>query len=502
MSRYIRYMIENVSPLRISDNSTSQSGQTFSLKHIPGTTMRGYVISRLAQRDTFEVKEKKLLFSDKVRFLNAYMHVSDKDLIPSPKGFYEDKNPDNYEVQNVTIDGELNDGYKRASLGRYCYLENGCIHYYNVETEADMRIRIGTSKEQNIFRNECIQPGYCFAGYIAVEDDELADEIREILTGYIYLGNGRSQGLGKCKVLNSEWIDQIPYSAYAAQTDMEQECYLMLLSHGTMLDERGIFCGLNLHTLEEQLGVKDLSIEYASTSIVQIHGYNRVYRSKTPSVPMYEQGSVFHLSYTGCIRKENLLRLMDQGIGVRRNEGFGRILFLKEYEQITRKEPGQMTQSAVDTPLKKMPEDERTLRKIAGNYYRLLLQQKIQEQIRKGTNAQGINRSQVGQVLAVLEQNKYNAAEGKQIIEQYFANALKKDDKKNKHDNKNSIRPFEQVISDVLNQPIQDTLHWHDIKEVMGVPVTELLTEQDAYGIKVRYLIDLIRYENKGKGEK
>lgn len=90
MTEYIKYLIRNKEPLRIADDSTSQNGQTTTLRYIPGTTVRGWIVNQLSGREDFE-QIKKELFSDKVRYLNAYLNKDGKDMLPSPKGFYEDK---------------------------------------------------------------------------------------------------------------------------------------------------------------------------------------------------------------------------------------------------------------------------------------------------------------------------------------------------------------------------------------------------------------------------
>ena len=59
---YIRYILKNIEPLRITDNSTSQSGQMDTLTYIPGMTIRGVVISALAEKlekSELNVKEKE-----------------------------------------------------------------------------------------------------------------------------------------------------------------------------------------------------------------------------------------------------------------------------------------------------------------------------------------------------------------------------------------------------------------------------------------------------------
>ena len=60
------------------------------LRYIPGTTIRGYIVNQLVRENDFE-KIKKDLFSNYVRYLNAYISMENQELIPSPKGFYEKK---------------------------------------------------------------------------------------------------------------------------------------------------------------------------------------------------------------------------------------------------------------------------------------------------------------------------------------------------------------------------------------------------------------------------
>ena len=178
---YIKYIIRNKEPLRIADDSTSQSGQTVTLRYIPGTTMRGYIINKMAPSSDFE-QLKEELFSEQVKYLNAYLCVKEKNneknsrvrfktLVPSPKGFYENKKEvdGKKQIENVVINGAFTGGYKRASLGRYCYIQDNCVYYYNVSTASDMKIKIDQkgTEEQSVFRNEYIEKNHYFTGFIA-----------------------------------------------------------------------------------------------------------------------------------------------------------------------------------------------------------------------------------------------------------------------------------------------------------------------------------------------
>lgn len=502
MSKYLKYIIENVSPLRISDNSTSQSGQTVSLKHIPGTTVRGYIINKLSEKSSFESVEKKILFSDKIRFLNAYLTSSEQELMPSPKGFYENKDPKDNSLQNVLENGDIHDGYKRAGLGRYCYFEKDCIYYYNIETESDMRIRIGSKKEQGIFRNESIKSGYRFTGYIAFDDESILEEVKNLFQGEIYLGNGRSQGLGRCKVLKTEIVKDIPFVKYAVKENVKNDCYVMLLSHGTMRDSNGVLCGIDLYKLEQKLGVGNLKIEYASTSIVNINGYNRTYKSKIPSVPMYEQGSVFRLKFDGELKVDKMINLMNQGIGIRRNEGFGRIIFLSGYLNINKKQKCEIEQTDnISDKSDKYSDDEKTIKTIAANYYRILIDRKIKEKVLEGTNSKGLAVSQIGNVQSILEKSKYNPEQCMESIDGYIKNGLGKEENKKIQKEKESIEKFAKYIQDILKAPLNSILGLNDISDIMGVSVSELLSEKEENMLKIKYLLNLIKYEKKGKEE-
>ena len=177
MSIYLKIVFKNLEPVRVADDSTSQSGQTVTLRYIPGTALRGVVINTLAQDKDFEVI-KKSLFSTNIRYLNAYLTDGDRELIPSPKGFYEDKMQcqGRKPLDNVVINGEFEEGKKRASLGRFSYMDKECIYYYNVDTGSDLKIKINDEK-QNVFRHEYICAGYTFTGYIAVDDSALRDRM-------------------------------------------------------------------------------------------------------------------------------------------------------------------------------------------------------------------------------------------------------------------------------------------------------------------------------------
>ena len=515
MIKYLKYEIRNIEPLRIADDSTSQSGQTITLRYIPGSTIRGYVISQLANinKKLFE-DNKKELFSNKIKFLNAYLTIENEGgkhvLMPSPKGFYEDKRIEKgkKEIQNVVVAGDFSEGYKRAALGRYCYFENDdCIYYYNVDINSDMKIKINIDKseKQNVFRNEYIQENHLFTGYIAIESEniELKDEIKKTLKDIVTIGNARSAGFGKCEVVSCDYVNSIPYEQYLPAENVNKECYMMLLSNTVMRNELGELCGIDVHELEKQMEVDNLDIKYCSTSTVDVKGYNRTWKTKIPSMLMFEQGSVFHLTFDGEFKYENILKIVNNGIGERKNEGFGRVVFLNHYGDIKYKCPGDCKKYSI-SEFKESDDDMATINIIAQSYYRRLIEKVAQVYIVTNSFAKGdASNSQLGNIEAIAVANKYNPKRAFELINAYMNHTEDKEDSSNVQKKRRSIKKAFSFIRKIINSDLIDIIDADRkiIREkIMNIDRNNILDDDAVDRIKLDFLINLIRFDNKEGG--
>ena len=512
MAEYIRYKIINTEPLRIADDSTSQSGQTTTLRYIPGTTVRGFVINQLAGAADFE-SIKKELFSERVKYLNAYLCKNEKELIPAPKGFYEGKVPEIEEgktkIENVVLEGKFPEGFKRASLGRFCYLEGDCIYGYTIDTRTDMKIRIygGDDGKKTVFNNEYIESGNYFVGYISVEDKELGERIKNLFNGKILLGNARSSGYGKCQVVKCEWMKELPYEGYLPKTDQEGECYLLLLSNMALRNERGELCGFSeeiLKRLEERMGVKNLKIAFCSTSTVHICGYNRTWGTKLPSVVAYEQGSVFHLKYEGILKSEKIRELTDWGLGIKKNEGLGRILFLDKYETIKYKviHASKAENSSSQKKLELTEEDKKVLKIAAKSYYRNILERGMAEYVityneRKGLWNERTSKSQLGTLDSIITAYRYNPDYALEEVRRYIKHANDKEENNRTQKTHNSLSAAGKFIEDIFSRSLEETLGKMESNTIMGISKSEILSEEEEKGMKLDLIIDLIRLKNK-----
>lgn len=518
MAKYYKYRIKNLQPIRIADDDTSQMGQTSTLHYIPGSAVRGQMISRLASAKELD-DYRNLLFSDRIRFLNAYPATEDHVLIPSPMGFYEDKRiAEKKEICSI-FQMEDTEGRKRAALGRYCYLEDGWIHFYSVNTGSDLKIMLNPrgSEKTNVFREEYISAGQIFEGYVILEESStknssvyLEQKIGDFLSEgtILYLGSGRSGGMGKCQVMSAGFTEEFPYTSdfYNA----EGSCYMMLLSPMTMRGDNGEYVGIHEKEMGRKFGVEELVVEKAATSIRQIRGYNRTWGTGLPSVPMYEAGSVFLLHFKGTLTAEQMKAVCEEGIGIRRNEGFGRILFLKEYEAICGKQKcdfSSCVQEAADLEaMKKDPDEWEALCQAANGYYRTMLRRKSEEYVvRHPFYSEEISSSQLGIVEGILTRNRYVPDAAKSILKNYFDHAADKEEKRNIHKQKASMKTLRALVDSILGEEgnLNLLLFGADHpftrdKKVMGVEISAFFTEKDAWEYKRKLLMDVLRFAGKG----
>ena len=519
--KYIKYTIRNTGPLRITDSSTSQQGQMETLTYIPGSSIRGYVIGRFVQDNSLP-DYKQALLSDDCRFLNAYSSFGTAEerqlLIPPLKGFYEDKTGDEpKKLVNVVVNSDPPGTHKRSSLGDGVLLykkDNDdnviTMKTYSLVKGSDLRIRINADRqgsETALFRNDYIAPGHEFTGYIAVQDANLADEIIKRFGDEIKIGNARTSGYGRCKVIDGPSLeDAFPYSRLAVEESQESSCYMALLSNTVMRNELGEYCGLNKEKLGGLMGVKKLEIERCATSLADVRGYNRTWGGHIPSVKMYDKGSVFKLKYEGSADIGKLNALMEEGIGVRRNEGFGQILFIKDYDQIKYRVKGTETlTSSASIQLEK--EDEEVLKRIARSYYCKMIEEAMVTRVAAaGSNnnpiqLKGVSKSQLGTLEALASSFRYNPEEGITRIRELFAHSSEKSSKTKRQSEANSLANVSSVfLGDILDTDLEEVLgldqKWKG-DTIMEIPRKELLEEQEENRYKLELISKIIRFDYK-----
>jgi hypothetical protein len=279
---------------------------------------------------------------------------------------------------------------------------------------------------------------------------------------------------------------------------------MMLASNTVMRDKTGAYCGIDWSVLSKKLGVEELEEpRYCSTSTVEVRGYNRTLGIHTPAVKMYAQGSVFHLCFKGTLKKESMRRIVDEGIGVRRNEGFGRILFLKDYETVQYKLAGSATEQKQYAPAELDKRDRQVMQKAAKVHCRQMIDRGMQAYVVKNPIRRGtVSNSQLGQVEAIVTAYKYDPAKARTVLDAYLGHAQTKQEKNAKHQKRSDFNPLQKAVDQIMNSPLEELLgiKLYTQSKHMGVDKKDLFTSAEEDRMRLELIEKLIRYDNK-KGE-
>ena len=454
----IHYRLRAELPLIMTDPTRSKGYHYETLGYIPGSAIRGMVVNYLAARETewFEKNKEKIL--REINFLDAVPGWDDKTVLPSIKGFYEKK--DGSAFQSVLTDGELSPGVKRAGMGAFCTIENGKICYWSAETGAVTRIRKEKDDQEKLmFQTHYLCEGQIFDGYILLPDEAMAEKVSKAFTQDVLLGADRFSGYGKCEVILLEsckepaWRNEFGFSEdFLKEKDAKKEncktdtvvktggttLYMLAISPFCMLDESGNPCGLNEKELAEKLGVSSAKIEFCSTSVGDFRTYNRTWKCSNPTVRMYDRGSIFKIQCSEEPEMGKLLSLQNSGLGIRKAEGFGQILFIRPdiYESIC----GKQAVKKEHTIPKNM-----SLRRAK---YRWIMETAAHPERWKG----GLSNSQIGEIQSILEKGNGNEREE---LARYFEK--NRNDRGARHGAR--FAATEGFIKNVLHTPLADLLN-------------------------------------------
>lgn len=353
----IRYRLKLKSAALITDLSRSLDNQYETHGYIPGSAVRGLVMGTLAAErpDWFDEHRTEIL-SDAVRFLDAWPVQGELPPVPSVRGFYESKDKTKFLSVLAANPEEIQaEGLKRAKIGEFCALAledagGYVLRYWKAPTGGATRISqerdasespAEDADKDGMFQTQFLLPGGEFEGYILLNDPAFAETIGGAIPRSAHIGADRFAGFGKCERALLEVTDAPRWAeayGYRNGDAPGKTLYMLALSPLAMRDEYGRVRGFErdagrgspLARLAEKLGVESLRVEACDTSLAEYGGYNRVWGCHLPAVRMYDRGSVFKLRCGSAPSLEALRNVQAEGLGIRREEGFGQILFLRE----------------------------------------------------------------------------------------------------------------------------------------------------------------------------
>jgi CRISPR-associated protein Csx10 len=329
-----------------------------SLDFIPGSSIRGAVARALCVQGLDRSnpdKFRRLVISGRTRYLNGYMQVKDRRSLPTPASFRREKYQERYHDlagigDAASADKEDREGYLEEQLERpdfpYITLDRpdlfgaklagtGRIHQQRDRVVGRPREGVGA-----IFRYDSLDAGQVFRALIAVtEPDEATLEqtvslIQQALGTILLLGRSRRSGYGgAARISWSRPEDREAEGGRILSKNQPADQILRCLLTSDFMG-RSPLTGQSDPTafqaeLARRLGGR-VDIRSRYFEFRKVGGYNRKWGLELPQGLALKAGSLLLLRARTEIPLADLLELEHTGLGERRAEGFGRVLFLDQ----------------------------------------------------------------------------------------------------------------------------------------------------------------------------
>lgn len=406
----ITFTLELLEPL-LTTGLEGDPNSGVSLNYVPGSVLRGALIARYLNKkpgnpsplnlDPVDPTERALFFDGTVRYLNAYPLAVASDhetepIRPVPLSWYieKDKEPKTYvfdlcwqSTQKAFGDNKPNKPLPRP----FFYFHEGNIvtvtpkRRLAVHTQRDRRKGRATEEEGAVYRYESIVSGERFGGVILFADNaeqELIDQIKELLTdAQLRLGGSRTAGYGRARVAdivydpqNKDWYEFLIRETISKG----RQFTLTLLSNALIRDQYGQYqADLTAEEVTSRLGKEVTSVGDRTFKRAEvIGGFNRKWGLPLPQVVSLKAGSVFSFNAESEISPADFKRLIDDGIGDRRAEGFGRVAINLNTSQRLDWLPSEDRERIEPVEIK-----SNTSKKVAGHMLERILRQRLDQQL-------------------------------------------------------------------------------------------------------------------------
>lgn len=346
----INFTLELLEPMLATAPGGDQNTEV-SLDYVPGGVLRGALIGRYLRRHnrhelSLGATEQSLFFSSAVCYLNAYPVIGvdagiDARTMPVPLSWNKRKDASESdsrtEVRDLSISGarqKFGDAQiKNLSNPFFAFNRAGDIVVVKpkrtlaVHTEREPHKGRALEEKGALFRYEAVASGTRFGATIFISDETNEDSRRMICDlldgGELSLGGSRTGGYGRAQVTN---IEHAPQRSAPQAIEKNQFVRITLLSDALLRDGRGQHqAHLSASYLSSRLGALTICEDLTFKSAVVVGGFNRKWGLPLPQKIAVKAGSVFTFKAESDVTEAQLKKLLDEGLGERRAEGFGRI---------------------------------------------------------------------------------------------------------------------------------------------------------------------------------
>ena len=333
----LEYRVTTLTPLLISQNS-GDPNTVASKEYIPGSAILGLTAwlyiqeKKLAENAHTDKAFRELFLSNHVSFGNAYIMTETKNSwernFPLPLSFQKVKNNEtllrdllfNIPAEQTKAVG----GYGRLSGDK----DQRYLHEQKVSKSLNFHHARSSEKGMvaDIFNYESIDAGQVFSGLITGDQDSLKT-IKTLLESKEFMSIGRSRHAqyGQIKI-ELQNIQVFQGEVELDPANPQGKISLTLLSPAILYNENG-FSEASETLLQgeiNRIAEMNCAIEKSFFRTTEVESYVSVWNMPRPSETAFAAGSCFLFS-SDKVSPESLKSLLIQGIGERRNEGFGRV---------------------------------------------------------------------------------------------------------------------------------------------------------------------------------
>lgn len=337
---YYPYRLTLTDPLIITELAGDPNSAA--TRHfIPGSAVRGVVARELAGSTDFD----GFILSGSVRYLNAYPQIDGRRSLPTPLSWVRPKHPEgkdqHYDLSLWDEDWPDEQLEKAAfpfanwsssdKLGLQPIVELAMHHVRDRKAGGP-----GTGAVGTLFQYEAIEEDQAFRGIIAVDADSFEDadttidRIRDHFS-MCSLGRSAETEYGGHPVV--EWLkpEDRELSAPLTSTDEFEKndrllCVLTSAYAGTNANTGQSDPAAIVAELETRLPV---SVTGEFWGFCVEGGFNARWGLPLPQERCLQPGSVLVLEAKQSLRGDALMAVEASGLGRRRAEGFGRVVFVK-----------------------------------------------------------------------------------------------------------------------------------------------------------------------------
>lgn len=390
--RFLSIQIRLLSTVIIS-SYVPDNNLTGTLGYIPASSILGLFAAKYISKEKLEDAHNNSNFynwflRNDIIFTNAYISQKEEykeiDMLPTPMCIKKQKK-DEDKIINILI----KDIYEQpVSFSTYSYIYGSSIKAKEPEKIINFhhqRDRLsGHTQDDGMFNYEALAPGQVFKGKIYGDASALADFKAAFSEEFsARLGKSKNTEYGKVRIALSEIIDE---DTAITNHDIEGKDFALLtfISPCILLNKNGFSdpSAANLKNyLEDIWGKGSIKIDNCVAKAGTVENYISVWGMKKPSENALTAGSTFKLSFkmpAGNIKK-GLEKILEEGIGERRGEGFGRVkINMAMSEEYTKRDIA----ASLEKPKTPVPEGAKTIFK---HIIKNMLKQQIEHEAYKDT---------------------------------------------------------------------------------------------------------------------